>query len=338
LLPSRGEPTLPRHMSSGPHDSLFKAVFGQPEHARGALRSVLPIAVAEALEWSSLAPCAGSFIDPVLSGRHTDLLFSVAWRGGREALLYLLFEHQSTSDGRMAFRLLRYLVRIWERWLADHARAEVLPVIVPVVLYHGAEAWSVPVAFDALFDIPEAVRPALAPHLVRFAYLMDDLSEIPDGQLRARAMTALGRLVEACFKHARTRPDLLEILAGWADVLRDVVSAPDGLEALVLVMRYILLVNDHVEPTALQAFLGRVAGPDAKDTIMTAGERLIQQGEERGIQKGERALLLRQLRKRFGHHVDTDVEQRVATASAEQIAIWAERVLSAATLAELLAD
>jgi hypothetical protein len=106
------------------------------------------------------------------------------------------------------------------------------------------------------------------------------------------------------------------------------------------------VVNDHVEPRALQAFLERVAGPDAKDTIMTAGERLIQQGEERGIQKGiqqgiqqgERALLLRQLRKRFGHHVDSDVEQRLATASAEQIAIWAERVLSVATLAELLAD
>jgi predicted transposase/invertase (TIGR01784 family) len=325
-------------MSSSPHDALFKAVFGEPEHARGALHSVVPAAVAEALDWPSLARCAGSFIDPVLTGRHTDLLFSVAWRGGGEALVYLLFEHQSTSDGLMAFRLLRYLVRIWERWLADHPRAKVLPVIVPVVLYHGAEAWSAPVAFDALFDIPDAVRPALAPHLVRFTYLLDDLSEIPDDRLRARAMTALGRLVEACFKHARTRPDLIEILSGWADVLREVVSAPNGLEALALVMRYILLVNDHVEPETLRAFLERVAGPDTKDTIMTAGERLIQQGEDRGIQKGERALLLRLLRKRFGHHVGTDVEQRLAAASPEQIATWAERVLSDTTLAELLAD
>jgi predicted transposase/invertase (TIGR01784 family) len=329
-------------MSSSPHDALFKAVLGQPEHARGALRSAVPVAVAEALDWPSLVPCAGSFIDPVLSGRHTDLLFSVAWRGGREALVYLLFEHQSTSDDLMAFRLLRYLVRIWERWRADHPRAKALPIIVPVVLYHGAEAWSAPVAFEALFDLPDAVRPALAPHLVRFTYLLDDLSQIPDDRLRARAMTALGRLVEACFKHARTRPDLIEILSGWADVLREVVSTPDGLEALALVMRYILVVNDHVEPQALQAFLERVAGPDAKDTIMTAGERLIQQGEERGIQQGiqqgERAVLLRLLRQRFGHQVDTDVEQRLATASAQQIAIWVERVLSAATLAELLAD
>jgi len=333
-------------MSSSPHDSLFKAVFGQPEHARGALQSVLPTAVAEALDWPTLTPCAGSFVDPVLTGRHTDLLFSIAWRHGGEALVYLLFEHQSKADDRMAFRLLRYLVRIWERWLADHPRAELLPAIVPVVLYHGAEPWSASLAFDALLDVPDAVRPALSPHLVRLTYLMDDLSEIPDERLRTRAMTALGRLVEACFKHARTRADLLEILSGWADVVREVISAPNGLEALVLVMRYILLVNDHVEPAALQAFLERVSAPDAKDTIMTAGQRLIEQGIEQGIQQGiqqgvqqgERALLLRQLRKRFGNQVDSDTEQRLATASSEQIAVWAERVLSAATLAELLAD
>jgi len=329
-----------------PHDALFSAVLGQPEHARGALRSVVPAAVAEALDWASLARCPGSFIDPALRGRHTDLLFSLAWHRGGDALVYLLFEHQSTSDERMAFRLLRYQIRIWERWLADHPRAKLLPPIVPIVLYHGARPWAAPVAFDALLDVPDPVRAALAPHLVRFSYLVDDLSEISDDQLRARAMTALGQLVEVCFKHARTRPDLLEILSTWADVVRGVISAPNGLEALELVMRYILLVNDYVDPADLQAFLERVAGPDAKDTIMTAGERLIQQGEERGlregrregVQQGERALLLRQLRKRFGAQVDHAFEQRLGTASSEQVATWADRVLSAATLAELLAE
>ncbi|HMG57638.1 MAG TPA: Rpn family recombination-promoting nuclease/putative transposase, partial [Kofleriaceae bacterium] len=79
-------------MSSSPHDALFKAVFAQPEHARGALRSVLPAAFAHALDWPTLAHCPGSFIDPALSERHTDLLFSVSWHDGGEALVYLLFE------------------------------------------------------------------------------------------------------------------------------------------------------------------------------------------------------------------------------------------------------
>jgi hypothetical protein len=43
------------------------------------------------------------------------------------------------------------------------------------------------------------------------------------------------------------------------------------------------------------------------------------------------------LRKRFGSQVDREVEGRVEAASTDQIAVWTERVLSAATLAELMA-
>jgi len=75
---------------------------------------------------------------------------------------------------------------------------------------------------------------------------------------------------------------------------------------------------------------------------MPPRERLIQLGEalgfQLGIQLGERGLLLRQLRKRFGTQIDAAVERRLAVASAEQIATWADRVLSAATLDQVLAD
>jgi hypothetical protein len=63
-----------------------------------------------------------------------------------------------------------------------------------------------------------------------------------------------------------------------------------------------------------------------------------QQGFRRGRQIGERALLLRLLRTRFGSQVDAAIELRVETASDGQVALWAERVLSAASLAELFAD
>jgi predicted transposase YdaD len=108
------------------------------------------------------------------------------------------------------------------------------------------------------------------------------------------------------------------------------------------VLCYILEVNDHVEREALQALLERELGPEAKEAIVTAGQQLIEQGRQEGRREGRRegecALLLRQLRRRFGDAVNADIEQRIATASIEQIDTWAERVLSAATLTELLAD
>ena len=71
---------------------------------------------------------------------------------------------------------------------------------------------------------------------------------------------------------------------------------------------------------------------------MTSGQQLIEQGIQQGRQKERRRLLLRFLRQRFGDEVDAQVERRVGVASGEQLEIWTMRVLSAATLSELLAD
>ena len=160
-------------------------------------------------------------------------------------------------------------------------------MILPIVMYHGASPWLEPRSFDALLDVPAGLRPAVEPYLVRFSYLLLDLSQISDEELRDGAMrTALAKLVAMCFKHARTRADFLQILGRWIDVVREVIRAPHGLEALAQVMRYILEVNEHVEPEALQALLERDLGPEAKDAIMTAGQQIFEQGREKGRQQG----------------------------------------------------
>ena len=77
---------------------------------------------------------------------------------------------------------------------------------------------------------------------------------------------------------------------------------------------------------------------NTQDIVEAWRREVIQEGVKQGLEQGERKVLLRQLRRRFGAEVDGELERRVAAAPAEQIEIWVERVLSAATLAELLAD
>jgi hypothetical protein len=60
---------------------------------------------------------------------------------------------------------------------------------------------------------------------------------------------------------------------------------------------------------------------------MTAGERLIQQGIQEGILVGERRILLRQVRVRFGDQVDAEIERRIETASAEHTASYSASVI-----------
>src|SRR5688572_31151838 len=108
-------------MTFSVHDLMFKWVFGNPEHARGALRSVVPPALAEALDWSTLEPRPGNFVSGAMRQLYTDLVFSASWRNKHRAPVYFLFEHQSSSNRRMAFRLLNYMTQIWDRWLLEHA-------------------------------------------------------------------------------------------------------------------------------------------------------------------------------------------------------------------------
>jgi len=72
---------------------------------------------------------------------------------------------------------------------------------------------------------------------------------------------------------------------------------------------------------------------DTQDIVESWRREAVQEGLQRFQE-----VLLRLLRQRFGNEVDAHVERRVTMASIEQIETWTGRVLSAATLSELLAD
>ncbi len=334
-------------MHGTPHDALFKAVFGQPEHARGMLRTIVPAEVGEAIDWRVLTLCPGSFVDAALAHQHSDLLYATRWRGGQEgqdALLYFLFEHQSSppTGEPMAFRLLRYQLRIWERWWADHPKARKLPAIVPMVLYHGTAQWQEARSFENLLELPPGLWPAIEPYLVRCAYLLHDLSHTSEDELRERVWTAVTKLTAVLFQQARSDIDMIALLGRWMSVLREVAAAPNGLDALAQLLRYILEVNERTTPDELQILLERELGPGTKETIMTAAQRLREEGRQEGRLEGReqasRAILLRLVQRRFGPTLDPQLEQRLLSASSEQAEAWSLRVLTAASLAELFAD
>jgi len=315
---------------SNPHDALFQAVFSQPEHAAGALQHVLPKDIVARIQWSTLKALPGRFVDKALTSRFTDILFSVLM-DGKSVFLHLLFEHQSTDSPLMAFRLLQYEVRIWSQFLDDNPHARKLPAIIPVVIHHSESGWTSPSSFEDLLDLDDGMRALLRPFVPGFRFALDDVSGARDEDLRARAMTALGRLAYFCFRHAREPDALIENLRDWMDLVSEVRRAPNGAAALAAIFRYILLRNKLRDAEDVVRRLLSVAGEVARSEVMTAGEQLI----ERGRQEGQRGMLLRLLRKRFGA-LPSEVETRVQGAGQEQIEIWADRVLTAASLAEVL--
>jgi len=140
-----------------------------------------------------------------------------------------------------------------------------------------------------------------------------------------------------------TRDTLLVRLLGAGSVLKQAIAelqalppeAPERRLALPVLLRLRLTVPAELaqQTSDDQEFL-----MNTQDIVESWRREAIQEGVKQGLEQGERKLLLRQLRQRFGSEISGEIERRVAAASAEQIDLWAERILSAATMAELLAD
>lgn len=320
-------------MSTTPHDDLVRHILSHPEHAAGELQHLLPAGLSARMDWSTLELVPGNFVDEALQGRYSDLLFRVQL-GGHPAYLYLLFEHQSGPDALMVFRQLRYAVRFWEGWLEDHPGASRLPVVIPLLLCHGPSGWSAATRFEDLLDIDAETLPLVLDHVPRFRILVDDLTAQTGEDLRARAMTSLARILLWCLKTARSTDELIAGMASWAELFRAVRRAPNGAVAMAAVWRYLLSVHETLEERVLPALVAALDEEQRQDMASIA-DQLIAKGEKRGIEKGQRALVQRLLQRRFGP-LPPEALARLASAAPSELEQWAERVLVAASLAEVL--
>lgn len=308
-----------------PHDALFKAVFSSPQDAVGLVRPLLPVAVADVIDWSELALVPGSFVDEALRSRHADLLFAVPIATS-PGLLYFLTEHKSRPERFTVLHLLGCMVRIWAQWRRDHPRSRFLPRIVPVVLHHGPRPWSAPLRLRDLFDCRAvdarvgAMLDTLGPDLT---LLLDDLALMDETELRRRPVSPLARLALAFLGALRNAGEAgtLRLVRRWLDVIGATLATADGAERIVVLWSYILDVTD-----VAAGRLGEVVdavGPQATATLMSTANRLRAEGRAE--------ILLRQLTRRFGP-LPQRVADRVRAGSSADLDRWADAVLTAPSL------
>jgi len=329
-----------------PHDALFKAVFSLPDQAAAHLASALPPEVVRHLDLGRVAHVDGSFVDEALTERHSDVLLRVGTTWGTEALVYVLFEHQSTPDPRMPFRLLAYMVRVWQRFLDEHPEAQRLPPVIPLVLYHGHAPWNVAPSLREQLDVPAHTRSDLSPWLADVRYVLEDLSTVPDASLHGLAW---GQMALWLFKHYRAGEVWLRS-AEWLDTLAETRSQ-SGLRAVETVLRYMMSIDDAVPPNVQRKLVERV-GPEAAEVIVSWADKLVAEGLERGLEQGRaqgreegreegalqgaRDTLLRLLRLRFGP-LSADVASRVGSATPSDLEGWEKRLFIARSLDDVFA-
>jgi predicted transposase/invertase (TIGR01784 family) len=315
--PPGGQPT--------PHDAVFRRILGMPANTASQLRAVLPPDLAARLDLGRLTPVPASFVDEALKWRYSDLLFT-APLDGRDAYVYLLAEHQSSTDPLMAFRMLRYVTRIWDQHLRDHPRARQLPAVIPLVVHHGRTRWASPVQLLDLIDLHPAARQAAQACLPRFEFLLDDLASIDGAQLRDRKLTPSALITLLLLKTATGNPRIPAELRQWAGQLRAVLDQPGGGEAFIAILTYIELVSEA--PASELRDRAASPGPDAEEAYMTTAEMLRTEGRAEA--------LVQVLTIKFGP-LPARVSQTVHGASSDQVQAWTARAVTAGTLDQVFA-
>ena len=148
------DPRSHPNMPTKPHDALFKKLLESEERAGAVLREYLPAEIVTRLAPDPPRLMEGTFVSEALRHSQADRLFEVKLTEGTPVLVYALLEHKSTPDKKTPLQLAGYMMDIWKRYTDEHPdQWDCLPVIIPMVFYHGASDWNVPLSlFDMMDD------------------------------------------------------------------------------------------------------------------------------------------------------------------------------------------
>ena len=312
------------------HDASYKHLFSSPKVVRHLVEGFIPDEEMKRLDFSTLERMNASYVSEDLRERADD----VVWRVRTEEdwlYLYFLIEFQSGVDRWMAVRLMTYVGLLYQDLIKGKAiEGRRLPPVLPIVFYTGEEPWNA--ATDIAELLPKDPPGLIARYLPRMAYLLIDENAYPD-----EALADFKNVVAATIGLERQkRPqDLAQRIAALNAWFGHDVEL--GRILTVWIQEYLLkdLRPDLNVPEAHD--LGEITMQLAerfKQWEEEVARKAIEQGAQKGRLEGEALLLQRMLTRRFGPLPDW-AQQRLRSASSEELETWADRVLDAQRLEDV---
>ncbi len=141
-----------------PHDTGYKSLLSRKTIFLQLLKRFLPHQWVKGLDEASLVNINKSFILHDFRKKELDIIY-MAKIMERDVIIYCLMELQSTVDHLMPLRLLIYKSNAWNDIVENmpeperRSKAAKIPLIIPIVLYNGADPWDAPLNFRDIIDL-----------------------------------------------------------------------------------------------------------------------------------------------------------------------------------------
>ena len=258
-----------------PHDKFFKEILSDINNAKSFFKEYLPRNILKSVNLDTLKIKKDTFIGKNFKEYFADLLYTVSINN-KKGYIYLLLEHKSGFDKQTPLQLLQYMVKIWRLHIKQNRFP--LPVIIPLVLYHGNAKWRFNTDFIQLFD---NTAEEFKNYIPNFNYVLQDLSEYTDDEIRGEIFLRAALLL---FKYSLTK-DIFEKLPKIFSLLSSISASKTGLNALEAYFRYIYYSSD-ISVEKLKKIAADNLDKPQEEAIMTLAEKLINEGMQKGMQQG----------------------------------------------------
>lgn len=310
------------------HDRMYKLLFSFPKILKQLIQGYIDEDWKDKIDYERCERIPTNFIAEDLTKLESDILYKVPLLGEseKEIYLYILIEHQSTIDHSMPFRLLVYIVRVWQELCKNIPQDERkkqtfrLPPVFPIVLYNGDTAWNAAMTLKEIIDENELFGdylPNLKYYLVDIPrYNFEQLSKLKD------TLASVFMLENQALSDANSSKKFISAIQ---KSLKIWIAANDDDFIIGMVTWLIYKLQDKhpsLQDKVLKELLSQLDKKPAREELFPMidtnikhffhqlEQEGIQTGMQQGIQQGIKKSLLRALTCRFGN-LNKDMANRI---------------------------
>jgi len=287
-----------------PHDKFFRVSLGDAETIKEFLELKLPEEIKKDMDFDTLTEKPTSYLDEGMNDLFSDLVFTVDLKGETKGYVVNLFEHKSSVKYDASLQLLKYMVRIW-----DEVDDKVLPVIIPIIFYHGKREWTAPEEFIDLFaselNWSKKMIPNFKYFLSKYEQLIEKIPEITAPKLRLFVKNL----------HLYRSQSKQEFIIRFKDYLKELdrYYRKTGDELYFRINLIYVFHRTDLELTGEEDIieLTKKILPERSDQMETIADKLKKEGRKEGREEGEKEGIIKTIINLLEHILETEIPEEI---------------------------
>lgn len=183
--------------------------------------------------------------------------------------------------------MLKYMVEIWGAKIKKE-KTDQLPVIIPLVVYHGKEGWDIKTTLEEMIpgyrELPRDVRVFIPD----YKYLLYDLSGYSDEEIKGQVINKIAMTIMRDIQK-KGIDEIIKSIFKATLYLRELEDKQTGIEYFETLMRYLFSARADLTKADFNELVKKIETvyPEGSELVMTIVEMFREEGIKVGAKQGK---------------------------------------------------